>query len=161
MVSNRSGGELGKRKEELKPKTKGDNSTEDEELRELKKDPEEKSEEEEWTLYEWSSGGAGYANFKGLKQTPHHAAYEEKGMQGEAMAQLLGLVRWDLAAILDKDWEPTASFPWPGKGAKYSESVKFGKALGDNWTRDYTESDIGGSSKEVIKPYSFRIQAAD
>ncbi len=160
-VSNRSGGQLSKRREELKPKTKGDNSTEEEELKDLKKDPEERSEEEAWLLYEWTTPTPGYTEFRGLKQAPHHAAYEEGGRQDGAMAQLIGLIDWSVTAVLDKDWEPTTSFPWPGKNAKYSESVKFGKALGDNWTRDYTESDIGGKSKEQIKPYSFRIQASD
>lgn len=161
VVSNRFGGELTKRKEELKPDTKGDTDTGEEDLQELKQDPEEKSEEEDWLLYPWSSPGPGYTNYKGLKQAPYHAAFEEGGDQDDAMSQLLGLVKWDLAAVLDKDWKPTSSFPWPGKGAKYSESDKFGKALGVPWDSDYTESDIGGATKEMTKPYSFRIQSSD
>lgn len=160
-VTNRSGGELAKRKDELKPNTKGDTENEKEDLQELKRDPEEHSEEEEWLLYPWGGPGSGYTNYKGLKQAPYHAAYEEGGQQGDAMAPLLGLVKWSLAAVLDKDWKPTSSFPWPGNGATYSESSKFGKALGVPWDRDYTESDIGGTNKEMNKPYSYRIQAGD
>lgn len=160
-VTNRSGGELGKRKDELKPNTGSGSDNEPEDLRELKQDPEKNSEEEEWMLYPWPGGGGGYASYKGLKQAPYHAAYDEGGQQGEAMAPLLGLVDWSIASILDKDWAPLGSWPWPGPGAKYTVSSKFGKALGQNWDRDYTESDIGGQSKSTDKPYSYRIQAGD
>ena len=161
MVSNMSGGELTKMNQKIKPIIPSDTSNEEEELRELKQDPEEGSENEEWRLYDWTTSGESYVEYRSLKQTPYHAAYEEGGKQGEAQVTLTGLVDWALADTLGKDWKPINSRPWPGNAAKLVKSSNVGKPLGDNWTREYTSSDIGGDSKRVKSEYTWRIQATD
>ena len=130
-------------------------------MRELKQDPEEGSENEEWRLYDWTTSGESYVEYRSLKQTPYHAAYEEGGKQGEAQVTLTGLVDWALADTLGKDWKPINSRPWPGNAAKLVKSSNVGKPPGDNWTREYTSSDIGGDSKRVKSEYTWRIQATD
>lgn len=159
-IGNRTGGELAKNKEGVKPQTQSGEPEQGEDLLELKNDPAEGTEEEPWRLYDWSNAGASYSDYKGLKQTPYHAAFEEGGKMEDAQTQVKGLVDWENASILDKDWVPIDNRPWPGNGAKYVVSTPFGKALGNDW-EEYTQGDIGGSSHESREDYSFRIQTSD